>query len=226
MAEVTEQIVREAPDIEAYKIGLLQSAKALADQGITIPPQLVADMSALQVSATELAAQGIGGYQPYLTEAGYTLGDAQTALGGVMADAVPFQTEAAGLMRTGAANIPGQVQAAQTGIGGAIDYGAGAVETATGAMGTAAQGARTIASQAMADQLAAYDAIPAGIGAARMGMEGAASDAANVAAGAATGGRGVGQALGQELGAATKGARSYGAMGQGALEAQQLAQQN
>jgi hypothetical protein len=27
MAEVTEQIMREAPDIEAYKIGLLESAK-------------------------------------------------------------------------------------------------------------------------------------------------------------------------------------------------------
>jgi uncharacterized protein (DUF849 family) len=50
MAEVTEQIVREAPDIEAYKIGLLQSAKALADQGVTIPPQLVADMSASKLA--------------------------------------------------------------------------------------------------------------------------------------------------------------------------------
>ena len=123
MSEVTEQIVREAPDIEAYKIGLLQSAKALADQGITIPAQMVAEMSGLQTTAAELAAAGIGGYQPYLTEAGYTLGDAQTAIGGTMADAIPFQTEAAGLMRTGAGNIGGQLQAAQTGIGGAIDYG-------------------------------------------------------------------------------------------------------
>ena len=94
MVETTEQIVREAPEIEAYKLGLLQSAKALADRGIQLPPQLVAQMSGLQTSAINLAQQGIGGYQPYLTEAGYTLGDAQTALGGVMAGAMPFQTQA------------------------------------------------------------------------------------------------------------------------------------
>ena len=84
MAEQSTQIVREAPEIEAYKLGLLQSAKALADQGQTIPPYMVAEMSGLQIKATELAEAGIGGYQPYLDEAGYTLGDAQTAMGGVM----------------------------------------------------------------------------------------------------------------------------------------------
>jgi hypothetical protein len=30
MADVTEQIMREAPDIEAYKIGLLESAKKIS----------------------------------------------------------------------------------------------------------------------------------------------------------------------------------------------------
>ena len=39
MAEVTEQIVREAPEIEAYKLGLLKSAKELADKPITLPTQ-------------------------------------------------------------------------------------------------------------------------------------------------------------------------------------------
>jgi hypothetical protein len=95
--ETSEQIVREAPEIEAYKLGLLQSAKQLADQGIEIPPQMVAEMSGLQIKATELAEAGIGGYQPYLQEAGYTLGDAQQALGATMAEALPFQGEAAGL---------------------------------------------------------------------------------------------------------------------------------
>ena len=51
----SEQIVREAADIEAYKIGLLQSAKALADQGIQLPPQMVAEMSQLQLKAGKLA---------------------------------------------------------------------------------------------------------------------------------------------------------------------------
>jgi hypothetical protein len=84
MVETNEQIVREAPEIEAYKLGLLQSAKALSDRGIALPPQLVAQMSGLQTSAINLAQRGIGNYLPYLQEAGYTLGDAQTAIGGVM----------------------------------------------------------------------------------------------------------------------------------------------
>ena len=36
----TENISREAPGIEAYKLGLLESAKALADNGMAIPPRL------------------------------------------------------------------------------------------------------------------------------------------------------------------------------------------
>jgi len=217
MSEVTEQIVREAPDIEAYKIGLLQSAKALADQGITIPPQLVADMSQLQVTAGELAAAGVGGYQPYLQEAGYTLGDAQTALGGVMAGAVPYQTAALGAMETGIQNIPGQITAAQEGIAANLGYGAQGVETATGAMSGAAQGARDIAAQSMADQLRAYDQIPGQVTEAQTGMGLAAGIGQQVADRAALGGAGVGQTLAGQLGTATEGARTYGAMGQGAL---------
>ena len=39
MAEttITEQIVREAPEIEALKLGLIQSAKGLADTSIQLP---------------------------------------------------------------------------------------------------------------------------------------------------------------------------------------------
>ena len=47
MVDRTEQIVREAPDIEAYKIGLLKSAKALADTPVSLPKQQVAAMSGL-----------------------------------------------------------------------------------------------------------------------------------------------------------------------------------
>jgi hypothetical protein len=82
MAEVTEQIVREAPEIEAYKLGLLQSAKELADQPINLPGQQIADQSFLQQEAARLAQQGIGGYAPYLREGGYTMGDAYNVLAG------------------------------------------------------------------------------------------------------------------------------------------------
>ena len=164
MAEQSTQIVREAPEIEAYKLALLQSAKALADQGQTIPPYMVAEMSGLQIKATELAEAGIGGYQPYLQEAGYTLGDAQTAMGGVMTDAKPFQDEAATFMRTGAANVPEQVTAAQTGIAGAIDYGQTATQTATAGLGQAATGARAAAAGGQEALGAAGANIPGVIG--------------------------------------------------------------
>lgn len=84
------QIVREAPEIEAYKIGLLESAKQLADQPITLPEQQVAAMSGLQqqaISAASPATGGIGGYQPYLTEAGYTMGEATPFVRGAYGEA-------------------------------------------------------------------------------------------------------------------------------------------
>lgn len=68
MAETTisEQIVREAPDIEAYKLGLLQSAKTLSEQPMTLPAYQTAGLSAMQQGAASLAQQGIGSYAPYL----------------------------------------------------------------------------------------------------------------------------------------------------------------
>ena len=78
--ETQVQIVREAPEIEAYKLGLLGDAKTLAGKPITLPTQQVAAMSGLQDEAIKEATAGIGAYKPYLTEAGFTLGDAQAAL--------------------------------------------------------------------------------------------------------------------------------------------------
>ena len=151
----TTTVVREAPEIEAYKIGLLESAKELADQRIEIPKQMVAEMSDLQVTAADIAEAGIGGYQPYLQEAGYTLGDAQTALEATMTTAAPYQQEAGQLMRTAAGGIPQSINEAQAGIQGAIDYGAGATQEATGDLRAASQGARTAA---LAGQTAAGEA--------------------------------------------------------------------
>ena len=100
MVEKTEQIVREAPEVEAYKLGLLESAKKLADTGVTLPAQQVAGMSGLQTEAIKRATAGIGGYEPYLAEAGYTLGDAQGGLGTAAQDAQPFQQRAAEIMES------------------------------------------------------------------------------------------------------------------------------
>lgn len=84
MATNTEiQIVKESPEIEAIKLGLLRSAKKLSDKPITLPIQEVAKMSGLQDVAIASASPeegGIGGYQPYLEQAGYSVGDAFAAL--------------------------------------------------------------------------------------------------------------------------------------------------
>ena len=125
------QIVREAPDIEAYKLGLLESAKGLADQPVglgvvdaegnpvmedytfedeegniqtgqrqvrQLPTMQVAGMSPLQQQALFAAQSGIGNYMPYLQQAGFTMGDAQQALGGALTGAMPFRQQALGGM--------------------------------------------------------------------------------------------------------------------------------
>ena len=66
MAEITEQIIREAPQIEAYKLGLLESAKTLSEQPMQLPGYQAAPLSQMQQGAISLAQQGIGSYQPFL----------------------------------------------------------------------------------------------------------------------------------------------------------------
>jgi hypothetical protein len=67
--ETTEQIVREAPEIEARKLGLLDTAKSLADKPLTLPEQQIAGLTPEQLQAIQLGQQGIGSYQPFLTSA-------------------------------------------------------------------------------------------------------------------------------------------------------------
>jgi len=79
MADVLSQsqFVREAPDIEAQKVALMQSAKAQADatnaaalRGQYLNPDYnIASMSPDQLNAMDLGRQGIGAYQPFMTAA-------------------------------------------------------------------------------------------------------------------------------------------------------------
>lgn len=76
--ETTQQIVREAPEIEAYKLNLLKESKALAfnEEGRTplaqqLPGYKVAGFAPAQKTAMDAAInQGIGAFDPYLTAAG------------------------------------------------------------------------------------------------------------------------------------------------------------
>lgn len=93
MAETTvqQQIVREAPEIEAYKLDLLQQARDLAFNikrdaagniiGSTtplaqqLPGYAVAGFSPAQIAAMQAAqAQGVGGYMPYISAANQAVG--------------------------------------------------------------------------------------------------------------------------------------------------------
>ena len=89
MAESQTVIQREAPEIEAYKLGLMEQAKALAGTAPTAeqlallkPKQL--GLSGLQQDAIDTATGdltgGIGDYQQFLTDAGVSLDTAGTTL--------------------------------------------------------------------------------------------------------------------------------------------------
>ena len=70
MVDVQEYINREAPDIEARKLGLMDTAKALAEQKLTLPQYQLAGFQTPEQLAFTKAQQGIGGYEPYINLAG------------------------------------------------------------------------------------------------------------------------------------------------------------
>lgn len=100
MAEnVTQtQIVKENPEIEAYRIGLLKSAKDLVGSPTTIPAYQVAGLSPFEQQAMSLAQQGIGSYQPFLNTGTEALQGASTAYNYVSPIASRIATEGEGAM--------------------------------------------------------------------------------------------------------------------------------
>jgi len=71
----TETIItKESPEIEAYKLGLLEQAKNLVDAPPTggLPAIQQAGLDPLQTQAAGLATQGVGSFQPFLNQAAAT----------------------------------------------------------------------------------------------------------------------------------------------------------
>jgi hypothetical protein len=102
MAEdISTQIVREAPEIEAYKLGLLQKAQGLYGTPLNLPAVEAAQLSATQGQAATLAGQGIGQWKPYMAAgtAGVTQGQ-------------QLASQGAGIV--GGMNVAPQFQQAQT----------------------------------------------------------------------------------------------------------------
>jgi len=125
----TTQIIREAPEIEALKRGLIESAKGLVE-GYTIdpdtgarvpvtgggrqvlPPQQIAGFEPLQQQAFAQAQApgGIGGYQPYMAQGRGTLGTGLGTLGtglGTLGTAAGTLGQAPTAIQAAQAAIPG-----------------------------------------------------------------------------------------------------------------------
>jgi len=142
MAETTtqQQIVREAPEIEAYKLKLLQEAQKLAFNqagGPTLAAQLpgyqVAGFTPAQTAAmTAASSMGVGSFTPYMTAANQALGGAYNTT-----------AEAADILR--GADTRQQFRDAQAAMGQAggatanVTSGIGQINQGLGYLDTAAQ---------------------------------------------------------------------------------------
>jgi hypothetical protein len=81
--EFQEIITREAPDIEAYKLGLMDLAKQLTSvepQG-GLPAYQVAGMTPAQLQAQQLGMTGVGAFAPLLGQAGQSIQQGLGTLG-------------------------------------------------------------------------------------------------------------------------------------------------
>ena len=112
------QYVREAPEIEAYKLGLIDEARELYNQPMTLPAVEAAGLSGTELQGIDFAKQGIGAFEPYIQAAsqGVTQGMDLTQRGALAAGAIDTtaQYQAAQDMMGRAVPVIGQ------GIGGIL----------------------------------------------------------------------------------------------------------
>lgn len=138
------QIVREAPEIEAYKLGLLKESQKLYGQPLSLPAVEAAGLSPTSLQAVDLAKQGIGAWQPYIGAGSQGISQGQNIaqtganiVGGIQSGpefnmAQGTMGRAAG-MAEGAitAGIPGQLEGMDT-----VGQGIGRYGSATGSYDT------------------------------------------------------------------------------------------
>ncbi len=123
--ETTEQIIREAPNIEAYKLGLLEAARQQIAKPMALPAYQVSGMTPEQVTAAQLAIKGIGAYAPFMAQGtqAITGGIGALGYGTQMASQLPQYAQAAG---AGMAALPAAQQLISAGaigaMGGAQSY--------------------------------------------------------------------------------------------------------
>lgn len=136
--EITEQIVREAPQIEAYKLGLLQAAKNLSEQKLPLPAYQVAGLSAQQQQAADLASQGIGAYQPFLQAGQRAIEAGIGTVGGAIG--APTQADLQSYLNPFTQNVIERTQGEMRRQGQIAQQGAAAQAIKSGAFGGTREG--------------------------------------------------------------------------------------
>ena len=89
----TTSYVREAPEIEAFKLGLLGEAQRLYQDPMYLPAMEAAGLSVGEQQAMDFARQGIGAFEPYIQAGaqGVTQGMDLTQRGAQTADVIDTQ---------------------------------------------------------------------------------------------------------------------------------------
>lgn len=133
-ATITEQFVREAPEIEAYKLGLLKSGLEAAKSPLDLPLQTVASLTPLELQAIREASTrgGIGAYQAIAQGGRGTLGTGVGAFGqalGALGTAPGYVGLSAGELGRAGQTLEGSLGRAA----GPIDYTAQAFDPRTSA---------------------------------------------------------------------------------------------
>lgn len=162
--ETTEQIVREAPEIEAYKLGLLADAKKLADLEVDLPVQQIAGMTDLQKRAIIQAQEGIGAFQPFLDRGAATMGQAAPMIQQAISSSQGTTSQSIeDMMRAaqGARGIAGTGASSLRGISGEIP---GMISGLGTQLGTATAGGLTASQQAAMQAQQAIDAARGTVG--------------------------------------------------------------
>jgi hypothetical protein len=147
------QYVREAPEIEALKYGLMESARQQIQQPMDLPAFQAAGPSPLQVRAYEMGEAGVGAYAPFFNTGQQLLGEGISQVGaGTAALQGPSLTEGIGQVGKAGALTPQFLSA---------DFG-----QSQQMLGTAAT--QALGSAAQPEFMQAQQALGAGMGAAGM----------------------------------------------------------
>ena len=162
---VTQTIQTEAPEVEAYKLALMDAALQLVNAGVELPQQQIAELDALQVTAGELAEAGLGSYIPYIQSAQDSLTQASGMMEAAAGEIVPTLDAAVSGITSAAASSDPAVQAAYQDLLAQADRMYGYSQDVAAGTGAAARGALDVAGGVSTGAQGITSALESGLGA-------------------------------------------------------------